>query len=81
MRDAFWLVTKVAVRITLPFSFEKVILGKNCIVLNQPHENFDFSRDFPFPYVFERLSIFIVSQCIIGGLDSKFLILTQLPSN
>jgi hypothetical protein len=45
VRNTFWLVTEVAVRVTFPFSLEKVVLGKNCIILNQPHENFDFSSN------------------------------------
>ena len=63
--NCFSLMAEVAGWIPRPMPAYQIIFGKNGIILNQPHENFNFIGYFGFPYVPEMFSRVLFGEEVI----------------
>jgi hypothetical protein len=42
-------MAKVTSLVTMPITFGQIVFGQNCILVNQPHEDFYFQWNLSFP--------------------------------
>jgi hypothetical protein len=57
-----------------PISFDQILFSQQHIVFKQPHENFNFRRNFPFPNMFHVGVVRNISKIIIKSFHIKLLI-------
>jgi hypothetical protein len=49
MRNILICMAKVTSLVTMPITFGQIVFGQNCILVNQPHEDFYFQWNLSFP--------------------------------